>query len=348
MKLDNEPRLQGAGPAIMEWARRVVQAVNQASDWITGWAFMKPDTAAGNTGPYVTAPAGSSAVLTLDKPASGFVDAINARTGGVIRWQMLLGNATAESGSNAGSDFSIGRFSDAGASLGSPLSILRATGQVLIDTAGLTSTGTISTTAAHGSTLYSPNGGANLNGNYGTTLTGYVTSAGPVYYQRLLSGNPNWGATVLYSLHVVGVSAGFRMEGNAATIIDFVLSSGGTYGSILAAAFTVSSDERIKRDIQPLPANRAAFMAIKPIRFKWRENCQGDTIEGFSAQNLQACIPAAVRGDVTAVDADGKPRPAGIDMVPVQAAMVLEVQALIREVAQLRAEIDTLKGAANG
>lgn len=348
MKLDNEPRLQGAAPSLVDWARKVVQACNELTAWMTSWAFMTPDPSAGNSGPYIRGTAANpTAVLTLDKTtAAAATNAINARRAGVIRWQMNLGNGTAESGSDAGSDFTLNRYSDAGTYLGTPFAIFRSTGQVAMDTAGMTSAGTISTTATHNSTFYSPTGGANLSANYGVLCSGYFTGGGN-YFANGMTFNPNWGAITFYGYHVPGVVAGCRFA-SASNAINFILSTGGAYGSIEASAFTVSSDERIKRDIQPLPANRAGFMAIVPISYKWRDNCQGNTIEGFSAQNLQACIPAAVHGDVTAVDADGKPRPATIDLVPLQAAMVLEVQALIREVAQLRAEIDTLKGAANG
>lgn len=48
------------------------------------------------------------------------------------RWGMKLGNATAESGSNAGSDFVIDRFSDTGTFIGTQLTILRKNGYLLL------------------------------------------------------------------------------------------------------------------------------------------------------------------------------------------------------------------------
>lgn len=50
-------------------------------------------------------------------------------TSGVARWRLALGDATAESGSNAGSDFGLFSYSDAGAYLRRDLTISRATGQ---------------------------------------------------------------------------------------------------------------------------------------------------------------------------------------------------------------------------
>jgi hypothetical protein len=68
----------------------------------------------------------------MAKSASGQVNAINGYTGSVIganlRWTMYMGNATAEGGGNAGSDFGILRFDNTGTLLGTPMSIARSTG----------------------------------------------------------------------------------------------------------------------------------------------------------------------------------------------------------------------------
>lgn len=53
-------------------------------------------------------------------------------TNGTVRWQWGANN-TSESGSNAGSDFNIHRYSDAGAYLGTPFSLLRSTGNAWFD-----------------------------------------------------------------------------------------------------------------------------------------------------------------------------------------------------------------------
>ena len=58
---------------------------------------------------------------------AGNVRDFRLTTATVDRWRFIA-NATAESGSNAGSNFEIRRYSDAGADLGIALSIDRATG----------------------------------------------------------------------------------------------------------------------------------------------------------------------------------------------------------------------------
>jgi len=54
-------------------------------------------------------------------------------TGGVNRWRMGVSDITPETGSDVGSNFSIVRFDDAGGFLGVPVSIVRRTGDVTID-----------------------------------------------------------------------------------------------------------------------------------------------------------------------------------------------------------------------
>jgi hypothetical protein len=68
--------------------------------------------------------------LAISKAASGQNSLIAGFLGNTSRWTVELGSSAAESGSNAGSDFVISRYSDGGSYLGSPLSINRANGVV--------------------------------------------------------------------------------------------------------------------------------------------------------------------------------------------------------------------------
>lgn len=65
--------------------------------------------------------------------ASGLARIINFLTSGFSRW-ILHATSGAESGSNAGSDFAINAYSDAGSLLSTPFRIIRATGEVLFGT----------------------------------------------------------------------------------------------------------------------------------------------------------------------------------------------------------------------
>ncbi|WIA55156.1 tail fiber domain-containing protein [Sphingobium sp. WTD-1] len=66
---------------------------------------------------------------------AGYINAVQLQTGTSARWS-LSRNGSAESGSNAGSDFEIRRFNDSGVYLSSPLRIGRADGVTVIE-AGL-------------------------------------------------------------------------------------------------------------------------------------------------------------------------------------------------------------------
>jgi hypothetical protein len=83
-------------------------------------------------GPYLTLakpPGVPSAQNTIDGSIGTKTDWSDYKS----RWQLVLGDATPETGANAGTNFSINRFADDGTTLlGTPLTIDRASGQVLI------------------------------------------------------------------------------------------------------------------------------------------------------------------------------------------------------------------------
>jgi hypothetical protein len=89
---------------------------------------------------------------------------ITFRTAGLQRWG-LYSNNVAESGSNAGSNFVVRRYNDAGTLLGTPISITRSTGQTTISE-GLTLSGSelrsfkASTSTLSSLTVDSSNGAA--------------------------------------------------------------------------------------------------------------------------------------------------------------------------------------------
>jgi hypothetical protein len=74
-----------------------------------------------------------TASLLLQKNASGYQNLIYGTTAGSIRWVAMLGNQTAEGGGNAGSDFELDRYSDAGALIDTPFAIQRSTGKVSVN-----------------------------------------------------------------------------------------------------------------------------------------------------------------------------------------------------------------------
>jgi len=69
--------------------------------------------------------------LTLNHGGSTNRNLIRGLSNGSQRWEIQPGNATAESGSNAGSDFAILRYSDAGSFIDSPFAIIRSSGSIV-------------------------------------------------------------------------------------------------------------------------------------------------------------------------------------------------------------------------
>jgi hypothetical protein len=67
-------------------------------------------------------------IIELHKTAAAQGAYVVGYNGSNARWLMAFGNSGAESGSNAGSDFIISNYNDAGAQIGQPLLISRATG----------------------------------------------------------------------------------------------------------------------------------------------------------------------------------------------------------------------------
>ena len=92
-------------------------------------------TGSGTT--YVIATSTSAAAYMLADTPAGQTNGLRYQTGGVLRW-LVSKNATAESGSNAGSDWALVAYDDAGASLGTRLSVNRSTGKTTLGAVGAT------------------------------------------------------------------------------------------------------------------------------------------------------------------------------------------------------------------
>lgn len=138
---------------------------------------------------------GVGAYLNITGDA-GYQRMLRLQTGGVLRW-VLGANVTAESGSNAGSDFTINRFDDAGASLGTPLTINRATGLVSIPSLSVTSlniipSGTLmlfqQTAAPTGWTKQTTHNDKALRVVSGTASSGGTTAFSSVFASRTPAG----------------------------------------------------------------------------------------------------------------------------------------------------------------
>lgn len=121
--------------------------------------------------------------ITINGAAGTFRDMV-FQTAGVSRWDIQADNTT-ESGSNAGSNFVIERWSDAGTAIDHPLTISRATGLVtFLDNIALTPTAFASLPASPttGQRAFINNSNVAASGNFGAAAAGGGGNAVPVYY----------------------------------------------------------------------------------------------------------------------------------------------------------------------
>lgn len=95
------------------------------------------------------------AILDLRKASSGFGSAVKGMTGTSLRWQLNLGDTAAEGGANAGSNFTLQRFNDAGVLIDTVFTILRTTG-VATFSAGVNVGGSVTLTGAPAQLNISP------------------------------------------------------------------------------------------------------------------------------------------------------------------------------------------------
>jgi hypothetical protein len=121
-----------------------------------------------------------SGVAAIDG-AAGTQRELFFNTGGSNRWQVQADNS-AESGSNAGTNFNIGRFNDAGNWQENSLSIARATGQVTIGTGGMAVGGAV-TVAGSAMTI---------NGTGGDPLVVHVVAGQYARGRYNIAGSDGW------------------------------------------------------------------------------------------------------------------------------------------------------------
>ena len=117
-------------------------------------------------------------------------------------------------------------------------------------------------------------------------------------------------------------------------------SNGVTVGSISQdgtnTAYNLSSDYRLKEQVQPLVGGLARVNSLKPSIYKWKTN--GSNGEGFLAHELAVVVPFAVTGPKDAMNEDGTINPQGVDLSKIVPILVAAIQ-------ELTAEVNALKNA---
>jgi len=213
----------------------------------------------------------ADAWLTLGSQSlTGYANYIQGMKGGVLRWKLSLGDGAAESGGNAGSNFSIYPASDSGAvNTGLGMSIAR-TGQIYLNGPNVVCSTNCRLDAA------------TFNGNNAGTFAlaqyQYSVVTGQYNVCNIWDSNPGWAycrSQVLYF-----APQGFvvmRKYMNSAVVVDhrhdgsLILYSGAGYqpgGGMWADI----SDGRIKNVLGEYDHGLAEIEKLKPVRYKFNGN----------------------------------------------------------------------------
>jgi hypothetical protein len=257
--------------------------------------------------------------MTIDGPA-GTGRQIFGRTGGVggARWGMVLGSATAESGGNAGSDFVLTRYTDAGAPIDNPLTINRASSNTTIPGAIFTG-GNIAMNGTGGTNL-SMNKAAATNQNVITGQTAASNRWQMLFGDASAESGSNAGSNfnfIAYSDTAVNLGSVFSVV-RATRVVSF------------AVAIVNPSDIRLKQDIAPISNALDMVMEMEGVWYRERADPAQSRV-GMIAQHVRQVLPQVVH-ETTEMSEHGDPI-LGIDyarIVPVLLQAIKELTAEVR------------------
>ena len=117
----------------------------------------------------------------------------------------------------------------------------------------------------------------------------------------------------------------------------------GSYAVCRASAFTVTSDYRLKENIEPLKNPIDRLKQLKVYRFNWKDKLDEDKVDGFIAHEVSDVIPEAVAGEKDEINQDGEPEHQGLDQAKIVPLLTSALQEAILKIEQLETRIQTLE-----
>jgi hypothetical protein len=218
--------------------------------------------------------------------AAGTSRVLFGRTSGSNRWAILAGDSTAESGSNAGSNFGINRYSDAGAFIDSPLLITRSSGLVTINSA---SNATLAITSP-------------VTTNRMINFQTSTSSRWQMYTDNTAEGGSNAGSNfALLAVADNGASAlGFAFTVVRSTQVV-------TFGKAIVNG---PSDRTLKENIAPLEDSLDKVLALQGVSFSMKDDAAKRRQIGLVAQDVAPIVPEVIqdyRSAVPGPEADSEP-----------------------------------------
>ena len=273
----------------------------------------------------ISLPAGAAFanLPVIDAPA-GTNRALAGATGGVARWQLNLGNNIPETGSNAGSDFALQNFSDAGASIGPTFTIQRSSGAVFVNGNGAApNTALFSTSAVNFSINKAGSGfNANLNGMSNGLLRWQITLG-----SNAAESTGNVGSGFLIS----------RFNDAGATIDQPIQISRGTGVTTFSAAIINGpSDRTLKENVAPIENALDKVLALQGVSFDWKNQSRQRDI-GLIAQDVEPIVPEVMQWY------DEEKKLLAIDYPKLTALLIEAVKELKGQVNYLKQELDELR-----
>jgi hypothetical protein len=320
--------------------------------------------------------------LTLNKAHVVDGALVYGQSAGVNRWVMQLGEGTAEGGANAGSNFTLSRYNDAGTFIDIPLTIARATGTATFQDAltvngattlngslngantNITISGTVQSSAIHSTGDTQVDGALTANGNI-TAGNALVANNGVYPYSGV-------GSTMVLSgsstSRLLQFSSGWNLQWR---VSDGLLSWNTPTGAVIqidgsgnlsletgngfkpgGGPWAAISDDRTKKDVAPYAGGLDQILKLQPISYRY--NGQGGTPNnsktyyGLSAQAAKPVMPELViEMDQPRSGVDGQPLPRADGMLSGQLGTELGplTLALVNAVKTLTARVAVLEAA---
>jgi hypothetical protein len=162
---------------------------------------------------------------------------------------------------------------------------------------------------------------------------------GSGYFLLGLTSQPaNLGKIATYATSGTNVGWSSYGSANGYYAAIFQNDSNTTVGNIQVNAsttnFAITSDYRLKENVQPMTGALNTIAQLKPVTYDWIATKEKG--QGFIAHELQAIVPDCVTGEKDAVDANGRILPQGVDTSFLVATLTAAIQ-------ELKAEFDAYK-----
>lgn len=192
----------------------------------------------------------------------------------------------------------------------------------------------------------------NVNGNANTTNL-YASSS---IYGGGKTTTTNWQTTdgtillasgALYATNDGAPSLALSRRTSNGNVAQFYRGSTTIVGSIsvttAATAFNTSSDYRLKENVVPIGNPCERVKALKPVRFNFIHDEEGETVDGFLAHEAQEVVPNAVTGVKDGVDENGDPEYQAIDHSKLVPLLTAALQAALETIDSLESRITALE-----